>query len=201
MVNNFKRKNDKKESILTAAEKIFIEQGYKKTSIAQIAKEAKSSQVTLYKYFPSKVELARTVVIKLILDGYRQSEEALDNSQDSFIKKMENIMSYGLNMSNAINDDFVVFMYNEFSGQNGDRRVRDTYNKYKHGFWKKLLDQGRAEGAVDPAITDDGAIIYLDMFINYAMSTDPVNPHSAIEIKNHEKDLMHLFFYGIIGRA
>lgn len=200
MTNNLKRKKDKKQSILDAATKILSKQGYKKTSIAEIAKEANSSQVTLYKYFPSKVALARAVVIKMIVDGYAESEAALSNSNDSFVEKMENIMSYGLKTSDAINDDFVVFMYDEFSGNNGDDSVMKTYNEYKHGFWKKLLDQGRKEGVVNPDITEEGAIIYLDMFVSYAMNPNPVNAHSAVEIKKHESDLMHLFFYGIMGR-
>lgn len=200
MTNNLKRKKTKKQTILLAAETEFIKNGYKKTSIAQIAKEANSSQVTLYKYFPSKVALARAVVIKLIVDGYQESERALDNSNDTFVEKMENLMHYGSSMSSAINDDFVVFMYDEFSGKNGDTSVMKAYNTYKRGFWKKLLDQGRKEKMVNEQITDEGAMIYLDMFTSYAMSKNPVNAHSAVEIKNHEDDLMQLFFYGIMGR-
>ena len=197
--NNLKRKKAKKQAILDAAERNFIKDGYKKTSIAQIAKEANSSQVTLYKYFPSKIFLAREVVIKLIIDGYKGSEEALDNDKANFAQKMENLMNFGTTMSKAINDDFVVFMYDEFSGKNGDTSVMKTYNAYKRGFWKKLLDQGRKEKMVNPQITDEGAMIYLDMFISYAMSENPANAHSAVEIKNHEDDLMQLFFYGIMG--
>lgn len=200
MTNNFKRKKDKKQAILDAALKILTTQGYKKASVAEIAKEAHSSQVTLYKYFPSKIALARAVIIKQIIDGYKASEDALNSSNATFAEKMEMMMSYGLDVSDSISDDFVVFMYDEFSGKNGDDSVKKTYNEYKHGFWKKLLDQGRREGAVSPDITEEGAIIYLDMFVNYAMTPNPVNAHSAVEIKNHEKDLMHLFFYGIMGR-
>lgn len=200
MTNNLNRKKAKKEAILAAATKIFVQNGYKKTSIAQIAKEAGSSQVTLYKYFPSKIELARTVVIKMIVDGYTQYGEALDNTKKSFVEKMQDMMASGVTVSQNISDDFVIFMYDEFSGSHGDTSVMKAYNDYKHGFWKKLLAQGRAEGAVNPNITDAGAIIYLDMFISYAMSPYNQNPHSAVEIKNHEDDLMHLFFYGIMGR-
>lgn len=199
MTNNLKRKKDKKQSILDAATQIFMKEGYKKTSVAKIAKEAGASQVTLYKYFPSKIALAREVVIKMIIDGYQASEDALNNSNATFAEGVEALMSYGLTTSNAISDDFVVFMYSEFSGENGDEEVMNTYNEYKHGFWKRLLDKGRAEGAVNPQITDEGAIIYLDMFVSYAMDSNPYNAHSAIEIKNHEEDLIHLFFYGIMG--
>ncbi|AYE37365.1 TetR/AcrR family transcriptional regulator [Companilactobacillus zhachilii] len=200
MTNNLQRKKEKKQLILETALQTFTKQGYKKTSIAQVAKEAHSSQVTLYKYFPSKVALARAVIIKQIIDGYKACEDTLDSSNGTFAEKMEMMMSYGVNVADAIHDDFVVFMYNEFSGKNGDDSVMKTYNEYKHGFWKRLLDQGREEGAVNPDISDESAIIYLDMFVNYAMNPNPVNAHSAIEIKNHEKDLMHLFFYGVMGR-
>lgn len=200
MVDNLKRKKDKKESILEAATKVFVKEGYKKASIAEIAKGARSSQVTLYKYFSNKVSLARAVVIKLIIDGYNESEAYLNATNKTFVEKMQDMMNFGISMSNEISDDFVVFMYDEFSGKNGDNSVMKVYNDNKHSFWKKLLDQGRDEGAVDPNITDEGAMIYLDMFVVHAMNSEFNKLHSPVEIKNHEDDLMHLFFYGIMGR-
>lgn len=200
MVNNIKRKKAKKQLILDAATRIFIKKGYKKTSIAEIAKEAQSSQVTLYKYFSSKVELARGVVVEMIIDGYDESKSFLDNPNKTFVEKMHQLMTYGMDTSRAISDDFVIFMYDEFSGKNGNTNVMKAYNDYKYGFWKQLLDQGRTEGVINSKITDEGAIIYLDMLINYAMSPNQPNGHTAVEVKNHEDDLIQLFFYGIMGR-
>lgn len=199
MTNNLKRKKNKKESILSAATTEFIRNGYKKTSVAKIAKEAQASQVTLYKYFSSKIILARAVVLKLIIDGYQQYYVALDNSQKSFIEKMHEMMGNSASLADSINDDFVVFMYDEFSGRNGDTTVMKTYNEYKNNFWKKLLDQGRREGAVSTEVSDEGAMLFLDMFIDYAMNPSPYNSHSAVEVKRHEDDIIHLFFYGIMG--
>lgn len=200
MTNNLKRKKDKKESILNAAMIEFTRNGYKKTSIAKVAKEAHASQVTLYKYFPSKIVLARAVVTQLIVGGYQQYYDALDNSQKSFVEKMKDMMNNSTSLANSISDDFVVFMYDEFSGKNGDNTVMKAYNDYKRRFWKKLLDQGRREGAVSPDVTDEGAMLFLDMFIDYTMNPSPYNPHSAVEVKRHEDDIIHLFFYGIMGR-
>lgn len=197
MTNNLKRKKNKRESILTAATVEFTRNGYKKTSIAGIAKEAHASQVTLYKYFPSKIVLARAVVVKLIVDGYQQYDEALDNSQKSFVEKMHDMMHNSVSLASNINDDFVVFMYDEFSGKNGDGSVMKTYNEYKDRFWKKLLDQGRHEGVVSPEVSDEGALLFLDMLITYAMHA---NPYNSLEVKHHEDDIIRLFFYGIMGR-
>jgi len=200
MTNNVERKKDKKQTILQAAEKLFTINGYKKTSIAEVAKEANASQVTLYKYYPSKITLGRAVVIKLIVDGYEEFGTSLDNPEKTFEEKMQDMMVSGVSMSDSISDDFVIFMYGEFSGDTGDTSVMETYNALKRKFWKKLLDKGRAEGLVDPKITDEGAMIFLDMFISYSMNSNPHNYHSAVEIKNNEDNLMHLFFYGIMGR-
>ncbi|APU70567.1 hypothetical protein LCR01_10050 [Companilactobacillus crustorum] len=200
MVNNIKRKTKKKEAILEAATKIFVRKGYKKTSIALIAKEAEASQVTLYKYYPSKISLARAVVIKLVIDGYTEYGQALNSSKKTFIEKMQDMMKSGVEKADEISDDFVVFMYSEFKGQNGNDEVMKTYNAYKYNFWKNLLDQGRREGVISSKISDEGAMLYLDMFIGSLMSTNPIAEHDPIEIKKHESDLMQLFFYGIIGR-
>lgn len=140
MVNNIKRKTKKKEAILEAATKIFVRKGYKKTSIALIAKEAEASQVTLYKYYPSKISLARAVVIKLVIDGYTEYGQALNSSKKTFIEKMQDMMKSGVEKADEISDDFVVFMYSEFKGQNGNDEVMKTYNAYKYNFWKNLLD-------------------------------------------------------------
>src|SRR5699024_4826468 len=106
MTNNLKRKKDKRQTILNAATKVFLEKGYKKTSIANIAKEAKSSQVTLYKYFSSKVAIGREVIIKLIVDGYSEYDKLLDDDSLSFVEKMKTMMNSGSSLAGDINDDF-----------------------------------------------------------------------------------------------
>lgn len=197
MTNNLERKKDKKQTILEAATKVFLEKGYKKASIAHIAKEARSSQVTLYKYFPSKVVLGRAVIIKLIIDGYSDYDKLLDDDSQSFVEKMKVMMSSSSSLADGINDDFVVFLQKEFSSRNGDTSVVKVYNQYKRNFWFKLLDQGRREGIISDEVTNEGAMIFLDLFINYSMNA---KENGVVALKNHEKDIIHLFFYGIMGR-
>lgn len=52
-------KEKRKAQILEAAMKRFIETGYHGTTTASIAKEAGISEVTLFRYFPTKKELFR----------------------------------------------------------------------------------------------------------------------------------------------
>ena len=46
-----------RERILTAASKLFILQGFRKTSVDEIARSAQVAKGTIYTYFPSKTEL------------------------------------------------------------------------------------------------------------------------------------------------
>ncbi len=58
---------EKQKDILTAAERLFSEQGFSDTATAQIAKQAGVTEKTLFKHFPTKADLLRRVMFPLIL--------------------------------------------------------------------------------------------------------------------------------------
>jgi len=58
---NNKEPGDKRERILTAAEKIFAEKGYVETTISEISKEAQVAEGTIYEYFENKKDLLYAV--------------------------------------------------------------------------------------------------------------------------------------------
>lgn len=200
MANNIKRKEKKKLDILNAASLAFSTNGYKNTSIAEIAKEANSSQVTLYKYFPSKIELAREVMIKMIVDGYAGYNQRLEESDLSFKEKIESILNFGSSEVEHINADFMSFMIDEFQGSNGDDRVMKAYDDGKEHFWKNILKQGRAEGDISDDIKDEVILMYVDMILTYFMSPATSRKTKNLVTKKYSNGLAHVFFYGIMGK-
>ena len=52
--------NEKKQSILDASLKLFVENGFHGTSTAEIAKTAEVATGTLFHYFKTKEELIKT---------------------------------------------------------------------------------------------------------------------------------------------
>jgi TetR/AcrR family transcriptional regulator len=58
--------SDKQRDILRAAEKLFTEQGFDAPT-AQIAKEAKVTERTLFKYFPTKSHLMNRILYPLLM--------------------------------------------------------------------------------------------------------------------------------------
>lgn len=61
MVNGHSKMGVRKEQILAAAERTFAQKGFHESTIAEIAKEAKVSEGTIYEYFSSKEGLLFTI--------------------------------------------------------------------------------------------------------------------------------------------
>ena len=59
-------KDDIQKDILKAAEKVFLQKGFQKASMREIAQEAQVSLSNIYNYFKNKDEIFRTVVRPVI---------------------------------------------------------------------------------------------------------------------------------------
>ncbi len=66
MVTRKKNSELTEEKILESALKLFSEQGYAGTPTSQIASQAEVSEGTVFKYFPKKMDLLRSVLCKFI---------------------------------------------------------------------------------------------------------------------------------------
>ena len=59
------QKQEKKQSLLTAARELFIENGVAKTSIDQIASRAQVAKGTFYLYFRDKEDLLQALIYRI----------------------------------------------------------------------------------------------------------------------------------------
>ncbi len=78
-------KPDTKELIVTTAFRLFSRQGYRDTSVAQIAREAGLSKGLMYHYFTSKEELLKGIF------AHYQSETVHKMDWDSTAPPLENL--------------------------------------------------------------------------------------------------------------
>lgn len=65
------RYEKKQEQILKAARFLFLSKGYQNTSMDSVAAEAKVTKQTVYRYFPSKAELFKAVLVRISPKGRR----------------------------------------------------------------------------------------------------------------------------------
>lgn len=66
--NKTRLSSKKREAIINAALKVFLEHGYGSSSIDEIVKVAGGSKATIYKHFKNKQELFEIVIDKLVRD-------------------------------------------------------------------------------------------------------------------------------------
>lgn len=59
------KKEEKKKNLLEAARILFLQKGFSKTSISEIAKQAKVAKGTFYLYFKDKDELLEHLILKI----------------------------------------------------------------------------------------------------------------------------------------
>ncbi len=81
----------KKSAAMTAASELFLTQGYKNTSLQQIAKKADVSTATLFKNFPTKAAL-----LEAIVEDFWQDNVQCDAPPDASIEPAKVLFKIGL---------------------------------------------------------------------------------------------------------
>jgi transcriptional regulator, tetR family, putative len=88
---------NKKEFILDVAEKMFIEQGFDQTSIAQILDATQIAKGTLYYYFASKEEIMDAIIERWIERSFEQVRIWVEQKQLPILERLMGALA-SLNM-------------------------------------------------------------------------------------------------------
>jgi TetR/AcrR family transcriptional regulator len=81
-----REKNQRIQSILEAAQRVFFSKGYLKSTMDEIAMEAEVTKPTVYLYFKAKDDLFFTLMLPLMDDIHRQLEKAEESLVTGKIK-------------------------------------------------------------------------------------------------------------------
>lgn len=85
---------DRKGQILAASARCFQRDGFHRTTVDNIAREAGISPALIYRHFSGKVELIRTLTSLAQLEGRKMFESAL--KQDNFHQALEQLFDQGM---------------------------------------------------------------------------------------------------------
>ncbi|GFZ83442.1 TetR family transcriptional regulator [Compostibacillus humi] len=187
-----RRREQKKKDILQAALSLFLKYGVQKVSVAEIAKEAAVSQVTIYNYFESKDNLVHEVIIFYTDTVWQKYYEEIFESDLSFSEKITKIIFEKKETAEEIHPDFYQYFMKEYA--NGISYMEKLYTEQVLPKFIELFNEGKAEGLVDPTLSNEAIIFYIQMFKEYFQREDAYE--KALPIT---EDLTKLFFYGIAG--
>ncbi len=93
-----KRRRVRRRQILTAARALFVEQGYKKTTVTEVAKRAGVTKPTLYDYYQSKAQLMLHAIVYEKKLNLSAMQPAFDQSLPAR-RRLEELISVSLRLS------------------------------------------------------------------------------------------------------
>ncbi|MCD2346778.1 TetR/AcrR family transcriptional regulator [Clostridium guangxiense] len=180
-MNGFeKRRQEKKEAILYAAKELFKQYGYSKVSIAEIAKKASVSQVSIYNFFESKENLKNQLLKKLWEDYYKTIIDIV-NGNESIRKKIEKFFYTVVDYSRNYTTNFVVeSLRNEL--KKDEFFVGEQLSSIEE-IITSLLEEGKKEGIIKNTITTEVMLNFIDMFRFYVIN----NPQAVINYDRNPK--------------
>ena len=186
------QKLDRKNQILEAAFKVFIDKGYSKTTMDDIVKVSGLSKGALYHYYNSKKDL----FLSLIDHWEVYTFNNFYNKESKDKKASEIIKSFGTNVLKTLNEKKYVYIAEiEFSSlSNHDSDVRDRsyqlYNKLLNLF-EKVVSKGIKQGEFKDLDIRKTAMIILAVFqgVNWFVVFDD-NSVSPSDYINSSIDLI-----------
>ncbi|WP_164670986.1 TetR/AcrR family transcriptional regulator [Virgibacillus doumboii] len=187
-----RRKERKKESIQSAALALFKKYGIKKISVAEIAKEANVSQVTIYNYFGSKDDLVHAVIIYYIDEVWQDYEQLLE-SDLSFHEKIRQVIFKEGELAGQISETFFGEFMKHYS--EAEKYIDDHFQNKILPKLIRFFDEGKEQGYINPDISNEAILFYSQMFIE-AMQREDV----YTKVLPMAEDIVTLFFYGIFGK-
>jgi AcrR family transcriptional regulator len=103
-------KSSTESKILDAGRELFWKHGFKRVTIDDICENAGVSKMTFYRYFPNKIELAKTIYDKVIKEGYEKFQSIL-NDNSSPEEKMQKMLMMKKEGTNQISPEFLADFY------------------------------------------------------------------------------------------
>ncbi len=193
------QKSAKREQILQAAVRTFLDRDYSQVRIEEIAEAAGVGKGTIYEYFRSKEELFMES-ITTSAESYIMLFDTFSRSTTSCRESLRNLLHVQLKFLRE-NRSWVRFLYNERPVQN--RELEQWFLERRRRLIQAvegLINQGIKDGEIRPGIDTElaarsfNALVFV--VVGGMMALD------GIEVTgNHLDDIMDLFWKGVDADA
>jgi len=163
--------NKKYSAILDASRKLFWKHGFRRVTIEEICREARTSKMTFYRFFPDKIELAKTVLDQYYTDSMVSFRKIIHENSTAAVK-MQKMIEMKLEGSNDISNEFIQdFLFSKDATLSAyfAERLKDIYaegmrefkNGQEAGWIRKDLNVEflfNFSQKILPVITDDSML-------------------------------------------
>jgi TetR/AcrR family fatty acid metabolism transcriptional regulator len=167
MSKNNSRENTRNR-IINSAKNLFSEQGYQKTTIVDISKQAGLSEAALYEYFQGKEDLLLTIPDLWVSELLRDLDEQLFGIQGAVNKLRKYLWWYLRRVEQAPLDAKIVYLFLKTNANFLSTEVYANVKKF-YSYILDIVEEGRKSGEMrpdlDPRIARDIFVGTMDHII------------------------------------
>jgi len=138
---------ERRQELIDAAERLFMEKGYEHTAISDIVKELNIAQGTLYYYFRSKEEILEAVVEKSIADLEQSVKRLIQDENADEVAQLNEAINEILRFVSQRND-FIDFLHQDINAVMHAKLERATVERIVP-ILSELVAKGNANGRFD----------------------------------------------------
>lgn len=146
-----KKNNNTKGKIITAAWKLFYEQGYDDTTVEEIIAESKTSKGSFYHYFTGKDSLLSSLSY-LFDEKYEELRGSLDDFENSFDKLIYLNRELFDMIENNISLDLLARLYSSQIITSGEKHLLD-HNRLYYKLLRSIVTEGQKRGELTSDMT------------------------------------------------
>jgi AcrR family transcriptional regulator len=189
-MNHFK--NTKYQNIYNTGKILFWKYGIKRVSIEEICREAKVSKMTFYKFFPNKIELAKTIIDILFDESLNRFEETVtgemafpDKIKALFKIKMDAARYFSMELMDDLYKNPIVEL----------QQLIEEKSKRSLNIFIQFLKNSQAKGLFRKDVKIDFILSY------FTFMTQVLENKKLLAQYDHPHDLviesMNFMFYGL----
>jgi len=158
--------NKKYQALLRTGKDLFWKYGLKRVSIEEICKEASVSKMTFYKFFPNKIELARTILNNIMKESTRQFSDLIASS-GTFEEKVHQMMLMKLHGTKDLSAEFLNDIYMDKA--NGLQKDMTQHSAKSMQIFIEFLEDAKNEGFIRKEIKIEFVIYQLELLTKTAV--------------------------------
>ena len=180
-------KNETRQNILSAARTTFIQFGYEKTAMEDIARMANRAKTSIYYYFDNKDEIFKTVVeqeceaIRLELEPLTVLEgQRISISLKEYLKKRIELVT-----SSELFKQISIAEFSDINLKLGAliHKGRETMDLWEKEFFMKICNLGKAAGIFNAEINPVQFASIFEMFLK-SIELQFVTSNKPAELKS-----------------
>lgn len=196
-MNGFeKRASLIKQKIIQTTLQMLGTSGSNKIRIADLAKSANVSQVTIYNYFGSKEILIRETFIDYVDRAVLEFEQYMDENH-SLKEKIEHIILLEKSSYKELPPRLIKELLAE--DEELSRYIEKQYREKTIPLTVRILQEGKRSGEISEEVSVDSVLAFIQLYMNQYETILQMAEQSE-DTEKYLEGMVHMFFYGICGK-